>query len=83
MSSPLLTLAEVSERLNVSASQTYALVRSGELRALKIGGRGQWRVEATELDDYLARCYHRVEDEKGERSQRRDQAAAEHVDLLA
>src|SRR4051794_41448069 len=38
-----LQLAEVSEILNISSAQAYALVRSGELPAIKIGGRGQWR----------------------------------------
>jgi excisionase family DNA binding protein len=48
-----LQLAEVSEILNIA----YALVRSGELPAIKIGGRGQWRVEATELEGYIQRMY--------------------------
>jgi len=52
-----LQLTDVAEVLNISASQTYALVRSGELPAIKIGGRGQWRVEASALEDYIARCY--------------------------
>lgn len=57
MSSRMLTLADVTEVLSVSASQAYALVRSGELRALQIGGRGQWRVEASELEAYIQRMY--------------------------
>jgi excisionase family DNA binding protein len=52
-----LQLGDVAEILNISASQTYALVRSGELAAIKIGGRGQWRVERSALEDYIARCY--------------------------
>jgi excisionase family DNA binding protein len=52
-----LTLADVAETLNVSASQAYALVRSGELPAIKVGGRGQWRIESTALEDYIARMY--------------------------
>ncbi len=52
-----LQLADVAEVLNISASQTYALVRSGELPAIKIGGRGQWRVERTVLEDYIQRAY--------------------------
>jgi hypothetical protein len=32
-------------------------VRSGSLRAIKVGGRGQWRVESTELEAYIGRCY--------------------------
>ena len=52
-----LQLADVAEILNISGSQTYALVRSGELPAIKIGGRGQWRVERTALEAYITRCY--------------------------
>jgi excisionase family DNA binding protein len=52
-----LTLSDVAEVLNISASQTYALVRSGELTAIKIGGRGQWRVEREQLESYIARMY--------------------------
>ena len=52
-----LSLTDVAETLSISASQTYALVRSGELPAIKIGGKGTWRVEASALEDYIARCY--------------------------
>lgn len=52
-----LTLADVAEVLNISASQTYALVRSGELEAIKVGGRGQWRVEREKLEAYIGRMY--------------------------
>lgn len=52
-----LQLSDVADVLNISASQTYALVRSGELPAIKIGGRGQWRVEREELEKYIQRCY--------------------------
>ena len=57
MAQRFLQLAEVSEILNISSAQAYALVRSGELPAIKIGGRGQWRVEATELESYIQRMY--------------------------
>lgn len=57
MSPRFLTLADVAEILNISAAQAYALVRSGELRAIKVGGRGQWRVEATELEAYISNAY--------------------------
>jgi len=56
-----LTLAEVAEVLNISASQTYALVRNQDLRAIKIGGRGQYRVEIGELDAFIARSYDATE----------------------
>lgn len=52
-----LTLADVADVLNISVSQVYALVRNGELEAIKIGGRGQWRVEQGKLEDYIARMY--------------------------
>lgn len=52
-----LTLADVAETLNISAAQTYALVRSGDLPAIKIGGRGQWRVESSALEEFIARKY--------------------------
>lgn len=57
-----LTLADVAEVLNVTTRQTYALVRSGELRGIQIGGKGQWRVETTELEDYIQRQYARSEE---------------------
>lgn len=52
-----LTLADVAEVLNISVSQVYALVRSKQLAAIKIGGRGQWRVEREKLEDYIQRMY--------------------------
>lgn len=52
-----LPLTDVAEILNVSSAQTYALVRTGELPAIKVGGRGQWRVETTELESYIQRMY--------------------------
>lgn len=52
-----LTLADVAEVLNTSSAQVYALVRRGDLPAIKIGGRGQWRVESTQLEEYIARMY--------------------------
>lgn len=55
-----LTLADVTEILNISAAQAYALVRSGELPAIQVGGRGMWRVEATELEAYIQRMYERT-----------------------
>lgn len=50
-------LSDVAEMLSISASQAYALVRSGELRAIKVGGRGQWRVETSEIESYIQRSY--------------------------
>ena len=48
-----LRLEDVAAYLSVSVPQVYALVRSGELPAVKIGGRGVWRVDKKKLDVYL------------------------------
>ncbi|MEO7269689.1 MAG: helix-turn-helix domain-containing protein [Knoellia sp.] len=57
MAKRFIPLTEVSEILDISSAQAYALVRSGELPAIKVGGRGQWRVETTALEDYIQRMY--------------------------
>ena len=57
-----LKLTEVGDILNISASQTYALVRSGDLRGIQIGGRNQWRVERTALEEYIAEAYRKTAD---------------------
>lgn len=57
LSRQFITLDDVQVVLSISRSQAYALVRSGDLRALRVGGRGQWRIELTELDAYIERCY--------------------------
>ena len=57
MAARFLTMQDVADELAVSVSQVYHMVRSGELPAIKIGGRGQWRVEATELEAYIQRMY--------------------------
>ena len=62
MTQRTLTLADVCEALNISSSQAYALVRSGDLRAFQLGGRNIWRVEATELEAYIQRMYDETRD---------------------
>ncbi|HEX4775646.1 MAG TPA: helix-turn-helix domain-containing protein [Acidimicrobiia bacterium] len=46
--------AEVADVLNVTVSQVYTLMRSGQLPAVKIGKRGVWRVSAEALEAYIA-----------------------------
>jgi excisionase family DNA binding protein len=50
-----LTLEDVATYLNVSVPQAYALVRSGDLPAIKIGGRGVWRVDRRQLEAFIER----------------------------
>jgi excisionase family DNA binding protein len=52
-----LTLADVAEVLATSVAQVRALVQSGELRYIQIGGRQQYRIEAVELEKYIQRLY--------------------------
>ncbi len=57
-----MTLSAVAEELSVSHTQVYALLRTGDLPGVKIGGRGIWRIERTELETFITR--NRVRQEK-------------------
>ena len=50
---PLLKPADVARVLNVTVTQVYTLMRSGDLPALKIGKKGVWRVSRETLEAYL------------------------------
>lgn len=52
-----LSLEDVAEELNVNMPLARALVQNGELRAIKVGGRGIWRVERSALEEYIQRMY--------------------------
>lgn len=52
-----LTLDDVATELAISRAQAYALVRRQDLPAIKIGGRGQWRVERAQLEAFIKRTY--------------------------
>lgn len=60
-STRFLPLSEVAQVLAVTDTQVYALVRSGSLKAVKLGGRGKWRVERSELESFIARMYDETE----------------------
>jgi excisionase family DNA binding protein len=51
---PLLKPADVARVLNVTVTQVYTLMRSGDLPALKIGKKGVWRVSRETLEAFLA-----------------------------
>lgn len=53
-------LEDVGKIISISRSQAYALVRTGELHAIQVGGRGQWRVEDAELEHFIERAYRRA-----------------------
>jgi excisionase family DNA binding protein len=56
------TLEDVATILNVRGAQVYALVRSGELPAVKLGGRGVWRVDRQQLEAYIERMHDETAD---------------------
>lgn len=62
-----LTIPQVAEELATSEAQIAALVRRGELVALKLGGRGQWRIERSRLEEYIQRAYEETARELEER----------------
>ena len=62
MPARFLTLADVAENLAISMAQARAMVRSGELPAIQVGGRNQWRVEVTVLEEYIAKKYEENEE---------------------
>lgn len=82
MTARFLPLADVAEILSVSSAQAYALVRSGDLPAIKVGGRGQWRVETSELEAYIQRMYSQTRAlvERGALEEASEAAAAEGSD---
>ncbi|MBT2546878.1 helix-turn-helix domain-containing protein [Arthrobacter sp. ISL-65] len=55
-----LTVHQAAEELNVKQSLIRSLVRSGELRAIQVGGRAIWRIGANDLEDYIAEAYRRT-----------------------
>jgi len=52
-----LTLTDVAEVLALTAAEVVALVRSGELPAIRLGAIGQWRVEHAVLESFIADKY--------------------------
>jgi excisionase family DNA binding protein len=71
-----LTLTDVAEILSTSVAQVRALVQSGELRHIQIGGRQQYRIESVELENYIQRKYAEADARAEARAPREDDARA-------
>ena len=56
------TIDQVADALSTTKAQVYALVRRKELRAIKLGGRGQWRIGRADLDAFLQHAYVQTSD---------------------
>ncbi|KJK13965.1 hypothetical protein UB45_00600 [Terrabacter sp. 28] len=46
-------MPEVAVLLSTSVAQVRSLVRSGDLPAMRLGGRGQWRVDRARLEVWI------------------------------
>lgn len=57
---PFLTPTQVADELNVKPNQIHALIKTGELRAFQVGGRGMWRIGRQDVEDYIAEAYRRT-----------------------
>ena len=57
MDTRFLTLADVAETLNLTMSATRALVTSGDLPAIQVGGKKVWRVEESALEHDIQQQY--------------------------
>ena len=51
----LLTVAEVADQLRVSTMTVYRLIKSGELRAARVGK--SYRLREEDIDAYLAKQF--------------------------
>ncbi len=50
----LLTLEDVADRIKISVSTVRRWVKSNELRSIKVGNRGQYRISLRDLEEFLA-----------------------------
>ncbi len=51
MTEQMLTIQQVMERLQVSDETVYRYIRSGKLKAMRVGGL--WRVSPEDLEKFL------------------------------
>ena len=52
-----LTPADVADILSVTPSQVLKFLRDRQLRGIKLPGKGEWRIEATALEEFIGRLY--------------------------
>ncbi|TNB74287.1 helix-turn-helix domain-containing protein [Arthrobacter sp. BB-1] len=53
-------MAQVADELNVKQNLVQGLIRTGELRAFQVGGRGLWRIGRQDVEDYIEQAYRRT-----------------------
>lgn len=57
MATRFLTLSDIAEILNLTPSASRALVTSGEIPAIQVGGKRAWRIDEAELEKYIQNQY--------------------------
>jgi len=57
LDSPFVSVATAAEIRAVSVSHTYALIRSGELPALRVGRGGPWRISTGALAAFVSQRF--------------------------
>ncbi|NMR32495.1 helix-turn-helix domain-containing protein [Crystallibacter degradans] len=78
-----MTLGDVGEELNISSTQAYALVRSGELPAIQIGGRGYLQSDlSVDAQKMALTCGNGSVLGLGQREDREDRALAFCISLV-
>lgn len=50
----LLDVKQVQERLGISESTLFRMIKKRELKGFKVGGR-KWRFEESDIEDYIQR----------------------------
>ncbi|MBU8867847.1 excisionase family DNA-binding protein [Paenarthrobacter aromaticivorans] len=55
-----LTVEQAAEYLNVGQPLIRALLKSGELRGLQIGGRNIWRIGIEDVQAYIGEAYRKT-----------------------
>jgi excisionase family DNA binding protein len=55
-----LTIEQVAQELNVGEPLVRGMLKSGELRAIQVGGRGAWRIGREDVEAYIRQAYERT-----------------------
>jgi excisionase family DNA binding protein len=55
-----LTIDQVATELNIGQPLVRGLLKSGELRGFQLGGRGVWRIGASDVEDFITEAYRRT-----------------------
>ncbi|WP_405475594.1 helix-turn-helix domain-containing protein [Paenarthrobacter ilicis] len=55
-----LTIEQVAEELATSEVQIRAMLKTGQLKGIQIGGRNVWRIGRQDLEDFIQDAYRQV-----------------------